>query len=947
MACAQRAAIVYNELNHSSRKLNPMTIQILRNAWVAIGLAATLGLAGCGDGGEDLQQHFDRALQYRQSGDDRAAIIELKNVLQIDPDHAEARWLLARSYIALGDGAGAQKELERARDLGFSNPEMDRAEVRALLLQGRYEDALARMQRVSASDFDAQWLVLRGQGELGLQNVAAARAAFETALRNDPSNTDARRGLARIDLMDGDTQAAEQQLDKALETARDDVQTWLLKGELEMSLRKPEAAQASFEKALELTPTSAMARMGIVRALLAQSKTAEASEQIDVLAKASPNHPMVNYLRALAARQANDLDTAQSALREVLQVAPNHAPSLLQAGQIHYLRREFEQARDVIERYLDQLPDNLAAKKLLAAVYIELKQPQKAVDLLGPMASQAPNDPQLLAMLGTAHMSKQDFKTGRSYLGQAADLAPDAAAIRTQLAVSHLAAGDSADAVSELEAAIESNPDFSRADVLLILTHFQNREFDKALAAAQKLVDKQPQNPQVRNLLGAAYEAKQDVARARESYARASELDPGYATAALNLARLDLREGKTAEARAGYEAVLEKHPDQPVALVALAKMASDEGRAQEGVALLERAREKNPNAVQPRLILANYQLRRGNAREALTLAREAHEISPQLPAAALLLGRAQIANGLSDEAVETLGALAERYPDSVDAHMQLALAYGQKRDVERTRRELERVLELNPGNPLASLGLGNLALRTGNQDEAMRIARALQESHPKSPAGFSLAGDVHLARGDAGQAATAYATALEKAPASATVLKLYAARTRAGRSNPTATLTDWLAAHPQDAAVRLAYASTLHQGGKRARAIAEYERVLETQPGSVLALNNLAWLYFEEGDGRALDLAARAYERAPDRAEIVDTYGWLLVKNGRLEKGLSLLEKAARQSPENGDIRYHLAAGLAEVGEKSRARRELTALLDSGKDFSEKAAAEALLRELN
>ena len=62
---------------------------------------------------------------------------------------------------------------------------------------------------------------------------------------------------------------------------------------------------------------------------------------------------------------------------------------------------------------------------------------------------------------------------------------------------------------------------------------------------------------------------------------------------------------------------------------------------------------------------------------------------------------------------------------------------------------------------------------------------------------------------------------------------------------------------------------------------------------------------------------------------------------------MSLLEKAAKRAPENGDIRFHLAAGLAEAGESSRARRELTALLDSGKEFSEKPAARALLKELN
>jgi len=912
----------------------------------AFALIAALGLAACGDSGKQLQEHFDRALDYRDSGDMRAAVIEFKNVLHIDPDHAQARWLLGRTFIALGDGASAGKELERARDLGFTSPEMDRAAVRALLLQGQFDNALASIEQASTSEFDAGWLVLRGQAQLGLQNVEDAKQAFDAALKSDPSNAQARRGLARIDLMAGDTRAAEQQLNKALESARDDSQTWILKGELELSLGKPETAQASFEKALDLSPTSAAARMGVVRAMLAQGKSNEAAEHIDILAKASPNHPLVNYLKALAARQGNDLDSAQAALRDVLRVAPNHAPSLLQAGQIHTIQREFEQARDVLQRYLAQLPDNLGAKKLLAAVYIELEQAQKAVDLLGPMAARAPDDPQLLAMLGTAHMSQRDFQAGRSYLGQAADLAPDAAAIRTQLAVSHLAAGDSDEAITELEAALASNPEFSRADVLLILTHFQNREFDKALAAARKLVEKQPSNAQVHNLLGAAYEGKKDFAMARRSYRKAAQLNPSYATAALNLARMDLRDGKRDEARAAYEAILEIHADQPVALVALARMASDDGRAREGIALLERARDRNPRAIQPRLILANYHLRRGNAAQALALARETTAISPQLPAAALLLGRAQIASRMASDAISTLSELAERYPDSVDVHMQLALAYGQKRDAANTRLALNRVLELQPGNPLAALGLGNLALRTGKLDEAMKIASLLQRSQPTSPAGFSLAGDVLMARGEPHKAVFAYGTALEKAPASATVLKLYAARSRAGESNAVSTLRDWLAAHPGDAAVRLAYASTLHQSGNKARAATEYEQVLKSQPGSVLALNNLAWLYFEDGDPRAVDLAQRAYNRAPERAEIIDTYGWLLINGGRLETGLSLLEKAARRSPENGDIRYHLAAGLVAVGEKPRARRELSALLGSGKEFSEKAAAQALLEDL-
>ncbi len=88
-----------------------MTIPARRCSCIAFALMAALGLAACGDSGEELQEHFDRALDYRGSGDMRAAVIEFKNVLQIDPDHARARWLLGRTYVALGDGSSAVNEL--------------------------------------------------------------------------------------------------------------------------------------------------------------------------------------------------------------------------------------------------------------------------------------------------------------------------------------------------------------------------------------------------------------------------------------------------------------------------------------------------------------------------------------------------------------------------------------------------------------------------------------------------------------------------------------------------------------------------------------------------------------------------------------------------------------------------------------------------------------------
>ena len=159
-------------------------------------------------------------------------------------------------------------------------------------------------------------------------------------------------------------------------------------------------------------------------------------------------------------------------------------------------------------------------------------------------------------------------------------------------------------------------------------------------------------------------------------------------------------------------------------------------------------------------------------------------------------------------------------------------------------------------------------------------------------------------------------------------------------------LHEWLVKNPEDASVRSILAASLHETADIDAAMAEYETVLKTQPNNVLALNNLAWLYFERNDARALEVAQRAYERVPERPEIADNYGWILVQLGQVERGLAILDKAAANQPENGEILYHHAATLAKAGEIRTAKQQLQTLLTSGKEFGARSEAESLLKEL-
>jgi tetratricopeptide (TPR) repeat protein len=259
------------------------------------------------------------------------------------------------------------------------------------------------------------------------------------------------------------------------------------------------------------------------------------------------------------------------------------------------------------------------------------------------------------------------------------------------------------------------------------------------------------------------------------------------------------------------------------------------------------------------------------------------------------------------------------------------------------------VLELNDQQLIlpANMALANVDLVLGNADQAERIARQIKKGYPESSNGFMLQGDVLMSKNMAKDAVEAYKLALSKSQDGVVINKLYEAYNASGETEKgLELLRNWLNSNPEDLSTRVSYAQALQKGGKTAQAISEFGEVVRMDPNNLLALNNLSMLYLRNNDRKYLDTSRKAYQLAPDNPAIIDTYGWALVKSGSLEQGLALIERAATESRDDYDIRYHLAAALAERGNIARARTELEKIISDNRQFAEKKAASDLLKEI-
>jgi putative PEP-CTERM system TPR-repeat lipoprotein len=905
-------------------------------------------LSACGR--NDPATFIASAQTFLAKADYNAAIIELKNALNLAPDNAEARFLLATALLDSGNASAAETEVRKAIDLKYSPDAAYPLLARTLLRQAQFKKLVSELGSRPFDSAQAKSGVgtSLGLAYLGLGQKAEARATLTAALAAQPANADAKVALALVTATEGDLAGALTQVDAALTDAPNNVEGLLLKADIEGALGKRDESLRTLERVVEIRPDSYVARFALVSKYVGAGQLDKAKLQYEALKKMAPADPRTSHSEALVALAEGNKTAARDAIQKVIQAVPDYLPSRMLAGIINYQLGAYSAAEDSLRVVVTKVPDNDAARRILAATYVRQGHAAQAMETLEPALRRAPDDPTLLRMAGEIQFALGAPARATDYFSRANALDKGNVAGQVRLAQIQLTTGDANRALADLEGLATTEPARQEVDLALISAHLSRREFDKALAAALAMEKKQPNSPAAQQAKGIAYTAKGDLPNARASFEKALALDPKYIGAAFNLARLDLAARNYDGARKRYEQMLADNPKNESALLALAEiLVLTKAPTAEIRSALQRAIAANPTSLRAHVALINYNGQIKDWPAALAAAQAAQTALPDNPRITEMLGSVQLAAGDTNQALATLRRAAEEQPDNPEAMLRLADAQMKAKDFDGALVSLRATLAKQPDNPGVLMALAASYIGAGRTDAGVAEARKIQKQRPDSAAGYMLEGEIQARGQKWPDAIAAYRAALVRQPSPYLAVRLHSLLLSGGKTDEAAAFAQkWLNDNPKDVAMRNYLAQRALSAKDYRGAVAQLRPALQLDPDNVTMLNNMAWALGELGDPKAIEYAERAYTLAPSTAAAADTYGWLLFRRGDTARSVEILRKALDLSPVDPEIRLHLAKALLKSGDKDGARKELDVLAKPETPAAVRAESEKLRAEL-
>lgn len=688
----------YHFMRMSSRSWAPVALGCL--------LFITPILGGCDGPSPEARKanHRERAASYFEKGQYQEALIEYRNVTQIDPQDADAHYRSALTYLKLGGMSniqGAFAELSRTVELDKTNRDAQLKLGELYFLGNEHKKAReqADIVLVSAPD-DTEGLILRGRSLINEKRYQEGIVELKKAIELDPKNIQTRIDLARAYFAANDRDAAEKVLRQALTANPRATEVIMALGDFLTITGKPEQAERTYKQALDLAPENEAIYVKLSTFYQRYGKWAEAETNLQKLTAVKPHNERSHILLGDFYAWSGQQDKALASFQRAFEMAPN-SPVARDKIIAHFLDTgKTGEAETKVKEILEKNNKDLMGRFFDARIQRAKKKPDEAISLLQGVVKDQPQFAEAHYFLGVAFSDKQQTAQARAAFTEAVKLNPNLPEAHTALAALHLAEGSADLAIEQAQAAIQLNP----------------------------------RNVQAAIIAGDAYLHKGDTTKSKQVFEAVAKALPKEPIAPYRLGLVAHTEKNDTKALAYFEEALTRRPAAIEPITEIAAIKSAQGKASEARERVMRQLEATPNSPHLYNLLGRLWMQAKDIGRAEIAFKKAIDLDNSLLASYMNLGQTYHQSGKTDQALKEYETVLVKDPTVIQAHMLLGIIYESRKEFDKARERYETILKLNPRFAPAANNLAwDLVARGGNVDMALSYAQTAREQKPEDP----------------------------------------------------------------------------------------------------------------------------------------------------------------------------------------------------------------------
>lgn len=700
----------------------------------------TAMLTGCSqDPNVRKQKYLESGQRYYDRGKYREAAIQYENAIQVDARFAEAHYKLALAEMKLQQWNDAFQQLTRTIELQPENyaAHLDMANMLIASRPPQLNEAKEHLDLLTQKQAENPEVFVALANYHAVNNaMGPALAAMQTALRLDPNRSDSYLNMALLQVR---------------------VEQW-------------DAAEASYRKAVELSPKSTNALVSLGNFYQVRGRFPDAEQQYRRAIDSAPTDPEPRGSLARLYLAENKFNQAEELLKQAKKDFPDNSTGYRMLGDFYFANNRLDQATTEYASLYQDHPKDLTVKKYYVQLLILKDRIDEAAKLNEEVLKVAADDADALICKGQIEIHRGKASAAINTLQGVLKNEPANAVAHYQLGLAFDLAGNLSQAEAEWRESIRLRPDLSDAHRALAGAAIRRSDPNALALEADQIIQQQPESADGYLLRAVAEIDRKQFAAAEDYIKRSIQRASNNAAAYVQLGNLRMAQNNLAEAQKAFQQALDLDPNSTDALGGVLNVYLIQKQIDKALSVANAQLAKYPKNAGFHIIVGRLLFeQKKDAAGAETEFRRATELDKNNVEALVSLGRVQADQGKQDEALQTYLDGAKSNPRETVFYLLAGGIYESKQDWDKAKQVYQRVLEIQPDNPLASNNLAYVILQQGgNVDVALAMAQTARRQLPDNPSSADTLGWAFYHKGVYNSAITLFKEAVKKEPENAT-----------------------------------------------------------------------------------------------------------------------------------------------------------------------------------